>query len=78
MKYPWTIVMKNGNKYIIKTEQNNITDMLESNYPKPNHENSFSVFLLSTSINNQNFVLLRYSEISEILWSGSEGQTSIS
>ena len=63
--------MRNGNSYYVESEVNNIEDLIKNSF-SPVSQDSFAVFTLHSysSLIEENKILIRYSEISEILWNG--------
>lgn len=67
--YQWTLIMRNGNKYTIKTNQSSVDKLLNESFPIiSDPSTSFSAFELIEQVDGQNNILIKYSEISEILW----------
>jgi len=69
IKYYWKIIMRNGNSYYVESEVNNIEEFIKNSFI-PVSQDSFAVFTLHnySSTAQENKILIRYSEISEILW----------
>ena len=71
IKYYWKVIMRNGNGYYIESEVNNIEELIKNSF-SPVSQDSFAVFTLHnySSSAQENKILIRYSEVSEILWNG--------